>query len=242
VIFTPVHDSWQPIVRAAYASMDSDYRHFLETDKKWLPGIDKCFNAFSLPMQKTRYILFGESPYPRAVSANGFAFWDATINTLFSPTGFSTPVNRATSMRNFLKMLLVTEGLLSPQKMSQPDIAALDKTTLIQTADELFHKLLGQGFLLLNANLSLSTRYKVSVENHYWQPFIQVILESLKAQSLELILMGNIAKRITLLSESKHFTQHIFMHPYNLPFIADKAVQSFFGPFHLLQKNATVSP
>ena len=34
-----------------------------------------------------RYVLFGESPYPRAQSANGYAFWDAAANSLWAEEG-----------------------------------------------------------------------------------------------------------------------------------------------------------
>ena len=77
-----------------------------------MPGIDQLFSAFRRDRHNLRYILIGESPYPRAESANGIAFYDAAVNALWSETGLSKPVNRATSMRNIIKTALLAEGLI----------------------------------------------------------------------------------------------------------------------------------
>src|SRR5262245_7286900 len=113
--------------------MDSSYISSLARSSNWLPGPNSIFNAFSLPLDHVNYVLFGESPYPRQESANGYAFWDASVNELWSATGLSKKVNRATSMRNILKMLLIAEGLLDKQQTSQEAIARIDKTHLVQT-------------------------------------------------------------------------------------------------------------
>ena len=104
-----------------------------------------------MPVAQTHYVLFGESPYPRAKSANGYAFWDAAVTDLWSESGLSKAVNRATSLRNIIKMLLVAEGKLTLVHTGQADIAKLDKTGLIATNAELFQQFLTHGFLLLNA-------------------------------------------------------------------------------------------
>src|SRR5690348_5345377 len=101
--------SWQQCLAEALTKMDSAYLEELYANAHWLPGSKNIFNAFSLPVSKTNYVLFGESPYPRAVSANGYAFWDAAVNQLWSDTGLSKTVNRATSLRNIIKMLLIAE-------------------------------------------------------------------------------------------------------------------------------------
>ncbi|MCD8542804.1 MAG: hypothetical protein LRY69_05290 [Gammaproteobacteria bacterium] len=91
----------------ALGRMDEQYLEFLLSDTRWLPGMDKVFNAFMLPFEQVNYILLGESPYPRAASANGYAFWDQSVGEIWSTNGLSKSVNRATSLRNFIKMLLV---------------------------------------------------------------------------------------------------------------------------------------
>ena len=105
--------------------------------------LKKIFNAFTQPLDNTRYILYGESPYPREASANGFAFWDAAVGEVWFAQGLSKSVNRATSLRNFFKMLLTAEPVPAPQQR-------------IQTLAQLFNNFHQQGFLLLNFNLSLS--------------------------------------------------------------------------------------
>lgn len=99
--------------------LDKDYLAELAADKDWLPGPAAVFNAFSSPLESTRYVLFGESPYPRRESANGCAFWDAAVHNLWADTGLSKEVNRATSLRNLMKMMLVAEGKLRPDDTAQ---------------------------------------------------------------------------------------------------------------------------
>src|SRR5687768_2561868 len=108
--FATVHPSWHDCLNTALQQMDLTYLEKLKLTENWLPGPEKIFAAFSLPVSKVNYLLFGESPYPRPTSANGYAFWDAAVTELWSPLGMSKKVNRATSLRNFMKMLLVAEG------------------------------------------------------------------------------------------------------------------------------------
>lgn len=157
------HLSWLPVLQKALMAMDPIYLRDLFTQTDWLPGPEKIFNAFSLPLNQVNYILMGESPYPRARSANGFAFWDASVQDLWTMTGMSKPVNRATSLRNMIKMLLIGENLLQPNATSQEHIAALDKSTLVQTNDEFFQNFLHHGFLLLNATLVLKKNNPVKM-------------------------------------------------------------------------------
>src|SRR3989338_10453380 len=75
--------SWHVLLHHACAQLPKAYLDFLSTHA-WLPGPEKIFNAFCLPLAKTKYILYGESPYPRAASANGFAFWDGAVKEIWS--------------------------------------------------------------------------------------------------------------------------------------------------------------
>lgn len=230
-----IHPSWRPCIEQALTLLDPLYLETLYFSTEWLPGAQNIFNAFSLPVSETHYVLFGESPYPRAASANGYAFWDAAVGSLWSETGLSKTVNRATSLRNIIKMLLIAEGLLEPQSTSQQTIAQLDKQALIQTNAQLFNRLLSHGFLLLNATLVLRPN-QVRKDAQAWQPFLQAILEFLvdSQPDVQLILFGNIAnmidKLICHLPVKKIYTEH----PYNLSFIHNPQVIDFFKPFHLL--------
>ena len=127
-----VHSSWHTIIEKSLAQVDSVYLKSLTEKKNWMPGCDKILNAFSLPLSELKYILFGESPYPRTASANGYAFWDAAVTDLWSTKGLSKPVNRATSLRNFMKMLLIADQKLSIENYTQSEIAHLDKTNMIK--------------------------------------------------------------------------------------------------------------
>ncbi len=230
------HRSWHNILHRACSTLDSRYLHHLFSSENWLPGINRIFNAFRTPKPEVRYILFGESPYPRKISANGYAFWDAAVNELWSPEGFSKAVNRATSLRNWLKMLLVAADLLSPSDTSQPAIAKLNKTTYVTTLSDVFNHLLEHGFLLLNASLVLSDKPK-SHDASAWLPFIESILSDLTrhTQKIDLILLGNIAKTILKLPSAHAFTCFTAEHPYNISFITNPEVIRYFKPFNLLQ-------
>ncbi len=234
-----VHPSWLPCLEEALEQMDPHYLEKLQTKQSWLPGPDKIFSAFSLPVNQVNYLLFGESPYPRAASANGYAFWDAAVEELWSPIGMSKKVNRATSLRNLIKMLLVAEGLLKPHHSSQEDIAQVDKSQLIQSNSDLFNQLLSHGFLLLNASLVLSEG-QVKKEAQAWYPFVKAVMAHLLKirPEVKLILFGSIAKVIEKLLPSKLVTAPLVVeHPYNHSFITNPEVLDFFRPLHLLKKS-----
>lgn len=231
----PIHPEWYPLIKKALNQVDEDYLAALARTDDWLPGKKALFAAFSLPLHSVRYILLGESPYPRAQSANGYAFWDAAVESLWSETGLSKTVNRATSLRNWIKMLLYARGDLT-HDFSQPAIARLNQSEFVQTSNELFDRLLHQhGFLLLNASLVYS-HGKVNEHAKQWRPFISSLLEQLAVYSptLQIILFGRIAQKIP---EAQVFPGLRSEHPYNLSFITNPDVVKFFSPFNLLVKN-----
>eukprot|EP01034_Spumella_vulgaris_P040220 gene40219-49737_t len=97
------------------AAADPAYLPALAVDN-YLPTELRLFAAFALPLAQVRYVLVGEGPYPRAESATGVCFMDGAVKGLWSDEqggGLSKPVNKATSLRNFMKMLLVADGLLT---------------------------------------------------------------------------------------------------------------------------------
>lgn len=232
-----IHASWKPCIEEALNQMGVKYLEQLNQNSFWLPGKEKIFNAFSLPVEKVNYVLFGESPYPRAHSANGYAFWDAAVENLWSPTGLSKPVNRATSLRNIIKMLLICEGSLTQENTTQTTIAALDKNNFVQTNQELFSNFISHGFLLLNAALVFQPK-QVRKDSLAWQPFINHVLNYLfqKRPGIQLILLGNIAKTIDALVDHFEIKRLYAEHPYNLSFINNPQVIDFFKPFHLLRR------
>lgn len=231
-----VHPTWQTCLKQALQQINPHYLEKLQLTQNWLPGPQKIFNAFSLPVTQVNYLLFGESPYPRAASANGYAFWDAAVTELWSAQGLSKQVNRATSLRNLIKMLLVAEGLLKPPHLGQMEIAALPKTQLIHTNDQLFKHFLDHGFLLLNASLVLHEQ--VQKDAAAWRPFIKHVVEFLLQErpQLKLILFGKIANVITrLFAQPLPVDMLCVEHPYNCSFIVNQQVLDFFRHFHLLR-------
>lgn len=231
------HPSWHNCLQSALAQMSPSYLDKLSRNNDWLPGSDNLFNAFTLPVDKVNYILFGESPYPRKQSANGYAFWDQAVTSLWSESGMSKPVNRATSLRNIIKTLLVAEGMLSSDDTSQSNIAQIDKKGLVQTNSALFNNFLTQGFLLLNATLVLQTT-NVRKDANEWHPFIHFVLDFLCQQRphVQLILLGNIANTINKLIPSHCHKRLYAEHPYNHSFIKNTNILQFFRELHLLVK------
>jgi len=231
-----VDSSWQECLQKGLNKIDSAYLKKLLHSKNWLPGPEKIFSAFSLPIDNVNYVLFGESPYPRPESANGFAFWDASVNELWSPTGLSKKVNRATSLRNILKMLLIAEGLLNKNNASQEEIAKINKTLFLQTNNALFANLLRHGFLLLNATPVLQS-CSPQIDARAWYPFTREILDCLlqKRRDIKFILLGRIATTIDKLIHYPHLDKLYAEHPYNVSFITNPRIIEFFKPLHLLR-------
>ncbi|MDR1554944.1 MAG: uracil-DNA glycosylase [Campylobacteraceae bacterium] len=232
-----VHESWQQSVLNAYMALDSKYRAFLEEDRGYFPDFSNFLNAFkTLPKNKTKAILFGQDPYPRQKSAIGYAFIDGNVKNIFSDKGLSKEVNRATSLRNFIKMLLLCAEKLTLESLTQENIAKLDKNKLIANIMELKDNFEANGILLLNTSLVFVNKDDTSFHVKAFEPFMRTLLSQLSNDKIELILFGNIAKEIKkLLPENHNFTLMQTCHPYNLEFITDKKVLDYFAPMNLLE-------
>lgn len=237
-----IHIEWQPLLEEALSELDPDYLEALTTDSNWLPGVENLFAAFRRDLKGVKYILIGESPYPRKESANGIAFYDAAVHELWSENGLSKPVNRATSMRNILKTALLAERLITADqqgKISQQAIAGIDKNPLIETMRELFSNLHKRGFLMLNATPVLHPHRKPDKEAVYWLPFLEKLL-CLLARSLDtpatIILWGKIAQCIEALPAAQKFHKLKSEHPYNISFIHNQPMQTLFAELQVLKK------
>jgi len=235
------HPSWRPILEAglqAVAQAQPDYLPALAADH-YLPTEGRLFAAFALPREAVRYVLVGEGPYPRAESATGVCFMDGAVGDLWSETGLSKPVNRATSLRNFMKMLLVAGGHLQPDATGgaamAPVAQAARQGEMIATLAELQANLLDQGFLLLNAALVFRPHMPPPVEARAWLPFLKTVLAALAGSEAQLVLWGKIAEQLKSLPEAAALGQLCAEHPYNLSFINHAGMQGLFGPMRLLQ-------
>ena len=230
---------------------DPDYFTNLKVGQ-FLPSNDRIFAAFSLPLDQVNYILVGEGPYPREESANGYCFMDGAVKDLWSNEadgGLSKKVNRATSLRNFIKMLLVADGRLDVNHTTGDAMAKVsslarkEKSGFIQTLPELQSNMIAHGFLLLNASLVYRHEVAPIRDARAWQVFLQAVFSALHAHqnvntenAVSLVLWGKIAEQLKQIPASNFFPHIIAEHPYNLSFIGNVSMQQFFGPMKLLVK------
>jgi uracil-DNA glycosylase len=241
------HPSWDATLRAGLHAMQHAHPDYFSdlAQSHYLPTENRLFAAFTLPVASVRYVLFGEGPYPRAESATGVCFMDGAVNSLWQrDSGLSKSVNRATSLRNFIKMLLVAQGSLSAHHTTMSSIkpiaelACKEDSVWVQTGAELQKNMMQHGFLLLNASLVFRKEVAPHQDAKAWLPFLKVVLQAL-AQTPHrlptLILWGKIAEKIVNLPEASQFESAISEHPYNLTFITNSVMQTLFKPLNLLQ-------
>ena len=241
------HPSWQAQLRAglqAMAEADPAYLPALAAGH-YLPTEQRLFAAFTQPFQAVKYVLVGEGPYPRAESATGVCFMDGAVGELWCSAGLAKPVNKATSLRNFMKMLLVADGLLDPADTGAGALAPLAARAagegLVATLAELQGNLHHHGFLLLNASLVFRPEVAPAIDARAWQPFLRTILGALAElhPAPTLILWGKIAEQLQRLPETSRLNQLLSEHPYNLSFIQHAPMQQMFGPMRLLRARST---
>ncbi|NVD71306.1 uracil-DNA glycosylase [Duganella sp. BJB488] len=241
--------SWRPLLIEGLEAMMAatpDYLPQLAQDQ-YLPTEQRLFAAFALPLPQVRYVLVGEGPYPRAESATGVCFMDGAVGSLWSEEvggGLSKQVNKATSLRNFMKMLLVADGQLSLSNTAGEAMAAVATRArsgdgaMIQTLAVLQDKLTAHGFLLLNASLVFRGHVAPAKDAKAWQPFFETVMAGLGAEPdppPTLVLWGKIAEQLNKLPIIKQFPKIAAEHPYNLSFIANKDMHALFGPMQLLR-------
>lgn len=245
--------SWQHILRAALAAMSvADPKYLPELDQDhYLPTEGRLFAAFAQPLSRVRYILVGEGPYPRANSATGVCFMDGAVGSLWSEQtdgGLSKQVNRATSLRNLMKMLMRAAGQLMPDQLNPAGVAEIAKlarapsSSMTQSLAQFQSNLHQHGFLLLNASLVFREHVLPKKEAKPWQVFLKHVLQGLLAECRthgvpppSLVLWGKIALDLQQLPVSREFPQIVAEHPYNLSFIENSTMHTLFAPMNLLQ-------
>jgi len=232
-----VHSSWQESIHAAYTTLSEEYRAYLEQNQDYFPSKKQYLNAFkTLPKEKVRYILFGQDPYPREESAIGYAFIDGKVKDIFSDTGLSKEVNRATSLRNFMKMALVARGDLTLDDTSQEAITQVGKSDLIESIQELKDNFEKNGVLLLNTALIFSSKEESRAHIKAWRPFVEKLLAEMREVDPALILFGTHAKALKKLKGIEKFHTIELEHPYNHTFISNPKALKLFGSMDLLAK------
>ncbi|WP_151445889.1 uracil-DNA glycosylase [Lacisediminimonas profundi] len=248
------HPSWHSILTRGLEAVDAADPSYLPglEDSDYLPNGGRLFAAFRQPLDQVRYVLVGEGPYPRPESATGVCFMDGAVKELWSEKGLSTRVNRATSLRNFIKMLLVCDGTLSPDQCTGEPLAAASQkaraagNNYIQSLTELQESLHEHGFLLLNATLVYRPEVPPMKDGRAWRPFFQAVLTALGERQEQspptLVLWGKVAELVSALDGIGNFPRITAEHPYNISFIANPAMHAFFRPLHLLQRRAASAP
>jgi uracil-DNA glycosylase len=234
------HPSWQAHLRQgldAMARATPGYLEALAADD-YLPTEQRLFAAFGLPLADVRYVLVGEGPYPRAESATGVCFMDGAVGELWCENGLSKPVNKATSLRNFMKMLLVADNRLQPGNTGgaalAPIAAQVQAQQTIRTLAQLQANLTAHGFLLLNASLVFRAHVAPAIDARAWLPFLETVLGALVPVKPTLVLWGKIAEQLNKLACTASLPQVASEHPYNLSFIEHAAMQNLFRPMRLL--------
>ena len=249
-----VHPSWIPVLEQGLQAMqlqDSLYLSSLQ-ESSFLPTENRLFSAFSIPFSDVRYVLVGEGPYPRVDSATGYCFMDGAVDQLWSDqlgAGLSKPVNKATSLRNFMKMLLVASGKLdvnntSIEKMAKiAAIAREPNSSYIKTMAEMQNKLIQKGFLLLNAAFVFRSDVAPIKDARAWEPLLSEVFLALQKQNEKnnsspatLILWGKIADQLKRIPVLEMMPKISCEHPYNLSFISSTQMHALFAPMHLLMK------
>ena len=229
--------SWQEIINEAFSALDKEYKEFILKDKEYFP--QNWLAPFkTLPLHSSKAILFGQDPYPRASSAIGYSFIDGAVKEIFSSSGFSKQVNRATSLRNFLKMQMINEGLLSENDTSQEAISKVKKESLINSIFELKDGFEKEGIVLLNRAPIFTSKKDSSFHVKKFTPFMEVLLKRVSNHSLDLILFGKMANSIiSLIPKESNFTLICTPHPYNVGFIKDESAREYFKNKKLIRKD-----
>jgi uracil-DNA glycosylase len=227
-----VDSSWQDIILEATLKLDKSYIELI-LSQEYIPSSGRLFNAFkTLKRDDVKYILFGQDPYPREQSAIGYAFIDGAVKSIFSENGLSKEVNRATSLRNFMKMLLVNMGRLDVNNTTKDAIMHTKRDDLINSMGELKDNFQRAGVLLLNSALIFTDKKSSSYHVKQWRPFIKHLLDAID-KDIELILFGTHAKEIiNKLTPKQRYI--ITEHPFNVSFIRSKEAHKLFGEMNLL--------
>jgi uracil-DNA glycosylase len=158
--------------------------------------------------------------------------------------GLSKSVNRATSLRNFIKMLLVADGQLSLDDTSCNALTTFvrqvrqEPDKYVQTMAQLQDNFLKRGFLMLNASLVFRSDVSPAEDAKVWRVFLQYVFEALAQQSTvpSLILWGKIADRLESVVALSKFEKFKSEHPYNLSFIGNLSMHQLFAPMNLMRK------
>jgi len=244
---TPVRDSWRMVLSAAINAMPASYWDELAATHGWLPGPSLLFHSFArVDLDEAKHLLIGESPFPRAASANGVAFWDGGVTNLWDGSGgFVKDINKATSLRNLLKACLFADGRLKQDEYGadfvRKSYSASDHVT---TMAELFGNMFLEGVVpfnfvpvLMRHKYAAKWRHRRSLERK-WEPFNHCLLSAIRKQGHRpaVVTFGRVAGMINETANAMGFNVITAVHPYNESFISDEAVVGWIGRLKILNR------
>lgn len=234
------------ILNKLMSELSIDDKKTLETillDPTLIPTKENVFNGFkNIQVNNLKYIIFGESPYPRNESACGYAFIDNSVDTIWENGNLSKQVNKATSLRNLMKTSLVAEGLLNKNHTSKKDIESIIwdgcSVDVVNDIHKLRTNLENNGVALLNICLSFRKGKVLKDDVKFWLSFMDRFLYYLHKENpdVKLVLWGGIAKQIKKMESYYLFSSIESEHPYNVSFIKNKEMQNFLKEIKFLKE------
>lgn len=229
-----VHCSWMELLSDALENLDPDFLDRLESSPDdWLPGADRCFDAFSVPRCNVSVVWLGESPYPREESAIGLSFYDGQVQNLFRENGELNSMG--TSIRNILKAWFVATRRLAIANTNQRAIRCMNRDNLIVEMSELFRRRQTRGWLWLNAALSFwpgpnAAQPSLSLQICKWLPLVEIVLRDVSTQGARVVLLGKSAEDFAYMAENPL----IAPHPRTMGFISNPDIQRFLREWRCL--------
>ncbi len=236
-ILKGVDKNWAKPLKGCINELDKEYLKNLLNDK-YFPTVTNLFNPFkTLKKEMVKYVLFGQEPFPREESASGYAFIDSKVEEIFIDDNLSLTreINKATSLRNFIKMLLVSMGIVSPDKTNKKDLENKKRKNLINSINELRENFEANGVLLLNASLVYENKKNRKEHLINWKPFFECLIKNIDGD-IKFILLGKNAHEIAELIKTNN-NIYKFEHPYKSTFIKNTKIHEAFAPMKLLTKN-----
>ena len=233
-LLAPVSDFWRDDVAEWLDAVDERFLETLEADD-WWPGVDSCLVAFAGDVCP-QVVWLGESPYEGEERATGLSFLDGKVGVLFCGDALDAAVNRATSLRNMLKAWFRADGRLQERQTNREHVQAMRKDGLTQQITEVFEHGIEDGWLWLNAGLSVGGTLVKSAHLCGWWPFVSRAIASASEANARVVLLGDWAKTYRsdvadegLLVETTH--------PRNEPFVEDASMRDFLrGWTHLIHQ------
>ena len=223
-LLAPVSDFWRGEVAQWLDAVDERFLETLEA-RDWWPGVSGCLNTFAgdVPPQ---VVWLGESPYEGEDRATGFSFLDGRACQLFCEGALHGTINKTTSLRNILKAWFRADGRLQEGRTQKEDVREMDKDGLVQHVTEIFEHGVADGWLWLNAGLSIGGHLEKSTHLCGWWPLVSRAVTFASEANAQIVLLGDWAKTYrsdvvaeTLLVET--------VHPRCESFVEDAEIRAF---------------